>query len=149
MKKILGVGILSAVGLFAADIEVFSHKELQASAEKLEKNGQGFAAETLARWGNHYTMLAVREQTGSAEVHEHEADFFVVESGDATLVSGGKVVNPRTEKAGEIRGSSIEGGTKHSISVGDVIHIPAGVPHQLLIPQGGKFSYFVVKVTGQ
>ena len=47
-------------------------------------------------------------------------------AGTATLLSGGKVVNPHTEKAGEIRGTSIEGGKRQTVAAGDVIHIPAG-----------------------
>ena len=107
-----------------------------------------FAAEDLARYGNHYTMLAVRDKTGLAEVHEHEADVFVVEGGAATLVTGGKIVNGHTQKAGEIRGSSIEGGERRKVGMGDIIHIPAGVPHQILV-ESGPFTYFVIKVSGQ
>jgi quercetin dioxygenase-like cupin family protein len=59
------------------------------------------------------------------------------------------VVSPHTEKPGEIRGSSIEGGDRHILGTGDIIHIPAGVPHQLLIDKQKPFTYFVVKVMAQ
>ena len=94
-------------------------------------------------------MVAHRETTGSSEVHQHEADIFVVEEGEATILTGGKLVNSRTEKAGELRGSSVEGGERHILSAGDIIHIPAGTPHQLLIDKSKPFTYFVIKVTGQ
>jgi mannose-6-phosphate isomerase-like protein (cupin superfamily) len=140
--------LISAVGASAADVEISTAKELQGIAGSLSAK-QGFASKELKRYGNHYTMVAHREQTGSAEVHEQEADFFVVESGRGTLVTGGKVVNPKTEKAGEIRGTSIEGGDRHPVAAGDIVHIPAGVPHQLLLDNGTTFNYFVIKVTGQ
>jgi quercetin dioxygenase-like cupin family protein len=35
------------------------------------------------------------------------------------------------------------------LSTGDIVHIPAGTPHQLLLDKGKPFTYFVVKVTGQ
>lgn len=108
-----------------------------------------FASQELVRYGNHYTMLALREATGSSELHEHEADIFVIQGGAATLVTGGKMVNPHTTTPGEIRGSSIEGGERHRIASGDIVHIPAGTPHQLLVEKGEPFTYFVVKVTGQ
>ena len=130
-------------------VDVYTAKDLQTRAERLSQKRARFASEDLARYGNHYMMLACREAAGSSEVHEHEADIFVVESGEATIVTGGKVVSPRTEKPGEIRGRSIEGGERHRLSAGDIIHIPAGVPHQLLIDTGKPFTYFVVKVTGQ
>jgi mannose-6-phosphate isomerase-like protein (cupin superfamily) len=94
-------------------------------------------------------MLAVRTKTGSSELHEHEADVFVIESGQATLVTGGRMVSPHTEKAGEIRGTSIEGGERREVAEGDIIHIPANTPHQLVLENGKPFTYFVVKVTGQ
>ncbi|HEX3684700.1 MAG TPA: hypothetical protein VHU83_19335 [Bryobacteraceae bacterium] len=147
----IAIGLLLAAVALAADerVDIYSAKDLGGMDQKLAQKGTPFAAQELTRYGNHYTMLARREATGSAEVHEHEADFFVIEGGDATLVTGGKIVNGHTEKAGEIRGSSIEGGERHRVAVGDIIHIPAGVPHQLLIAKGKPFTYFVIKVTGQ
>lgn len=148
--KALVTCLFCAAVLYAADtrVDIYSAKELQDLGASLTKGGKSFASKELARYGNHYTMLAARESTGSAEVHEHEADVFVVERGTATIVTGGKVVNPKTEKEGEIRGTSISGGERHTLQTGDIIHIPAGVPHQLLIEQGA-FDYFVIKVTGQ
>lgn len=147
------IAILLAVVSFVlgADgkVDVYSAKDLTAIRERLEQKSAPFASDDLARYGNHYTLFALRETTGSAEVHEHEADIFVVESGQAILVTGGKVINPRLEKPGELRGSSIQGGEKHAVAAGDIIHIPARTPHQLLIDRGKPFAYFVVKVTGQ
>lgn len=140
-----------ATAVFAADqtVDIYSAKDLAAIRAKLGQKGAPFAARDLARYGNHYTMLAFRDATGSAELHEHEADLFIVESGEATLVTGGKIVNGHVQKPGEIRGTSIDGGERHPVAAGDIIHIPAGVPHQLLIDKGKPFAYFVVKVTGQ
>lgn len=132
-----------------ADVDLYSAKELQAVGQKLTQKHAQFASQDLARYGNHYTMLAFRSATGSSELHEHEADIFIIESGEATLVTGGRIVGARRTKAGEIRGSSIEGGQRHQVAVGDIVHIPAGTPHQLLIEKDKPFTYFVVKVTGQ
>jgi mannose-6-phosphate isomerase-like protein (cupin superfamily) len=142
--------LLISTGLAIAgttNVDLYSAKELQGTSHKLAQKRTQFASQDLARYRNHYTMLAFRNATGSSEVHEHEADIFIVESGQATLVTGGRMVAPHETKPGEIRGSSIEGGERHPIAVGDVIHIPAGTPHQLLIDK--PFTYFVIKVTGQ
>lgn len=133
----------------SSQVDIYTAKGIENRAHQLANEKKPFAAQELTRYGNHYTMLAYREATGSSEVHEHEADFFVVENGEATLVTGGKVVDPKTVKAGEIRGASISGGERHTLSTGDIVHIPAGVPHQLLLEKGKPFTYFVVKVTGQ
>ncbi len=132
-----------------AGVEIYTPKELAAKGAALDKKGTPFASESLDKFDKHYTMLAYRSATGSAEVHEHEADFFVVESGEGTLLRGGKVVNGKETGPGEIRGTSIEGGSKSAVMKGDIVHIPAGVPHQLLIENGKPFTYFVIKVTGQ
>ncbi len=147
MRKILFLTLVT-VGLSQA-VDIYSTRDLKAAEGKLAGKKEPFASQELARYGNHYTMLAHREETGSSEVHEHEADIFVIEDGEATIVTGGKVVNPKTQKPGEIRGSSIMGGERHTLATGDIIHIPAGTPHQLLLEKGKPFTYFVVKVTGQ
>jgi mannose-6-phosphate isomerase-like protein (cupin superfamily) len=108
-----------------------------------------FASKDLQRYGNHYTMLAYRSETGSSEIHEHEADILIVEDGDASIVTGGKMIGGHLQKPGEIRGRSIEGGEKRPLKTGDIIHIPAGMPHQILISRGKPITYFVVKVSGQ
>jgi mannose-6-phosphate isomerase-like protein (cupin superfamily) len=150
MKSIAATVLTATLALGApVDVDVYSSQDLQARSQKLSQKRSQFASQELKRYGNHYTMLAERAGTGSSEMHEHEADIFVVVSGEARLVSGGTIVNPRTERAGEIRGSSIEGGDQHHVAAGDIIHIPAKTPHQLLIENGKPFSYFVVKVTGQ
>ena len=149
MRQIAVLLVSAAVALAADGIDVYSAKDLAALERQLDQRRSPFASKDLARYGNHYTMLAFREATGSAEVHEHETDLFVVESGEATLLSGGTVVSPRIEKAGEIRGASIQGGQRRRLAAGDIVHIPARVPHQLLIDKGQKFAYFVLKVTGQ
>ena len=150
MRHIAVVVAMAAVALAADErVDIYSAKDLVGMNQKLAQKRKPFAAQDVARYGNHYTMLARREATGSAEVHEHEADIFVVEGGEAMIVTGGKVVNGHREKPGEIRGSSIEGGERHRLATGDIIHIPAGTPHQLLIEKGKPFTYFVIKVTGQ
>ena len=147
MRLILPAFLGFAFAVGATDIQ--SAKQITENTDKLLAKANGFTSEELGRYKGHYTMLAVRNHTGSAEVHEKEADYFIVEKGGGVLITGGKVVNPHVQKAGEIRGTSIEGGERHALGLGDVVHIPAGEPHQLLIKDGEPISYFVIKVSGQ
>ena len=150
MRQITCFLLLAFVARAASSgVDIYSAQDLEAVQQKLAQKRTTSATQDLARYGNHYTMLAYRDATGSSELHEHDADIFVVENGEAMLVSGGTIVNGKTTKAGEIRGTSISGGTRHRIVAGDIIHIPAGTAHQLLIGKGKPFTYFVVKVTGQ
>ena len=147
--KYITVLLLAAGSLAAASIDIFPAKDMQDLGGKLAEKKTPFASENLKRWSNHYSMLAYREATGSSELHEHEADILVIQGGEGTILTGGKLVGSHVEKAGELRGTSIEGGERHAIAQGDVIHIPAGVPHQILVDKGKPVTYFVVKVTGQ
>jgi mannose-6-phosphate isomerase-like protein (cupin superfamily) len=144
---LLSAGLLAAAA--PAKVDVYSNADLHAIAGKLAAKNAPFADTDLAQYKDHRTMLAVRKATGSAEFHAHDADIFYVVCGSATLVTGGKLVHEKTLKPGELRGSSISGGVRHTISAGDVVHIPARTPHWLLVNGGKPFAYFVVKVSGQ
>ena len=150
--RYLAFWLLGSFRIWAATppaVVVHSAKDLDSLTQKLAGEKSRFGSKDFGRYPNHYTLLAERNSNGSAELHEHEADICFVVSGEATLVSGGKIVKPHTQKAGEIRGASIQGGERQQVGTGDVIHISAGIPHQFLVPNGKPFSYFVVKVTGQ
>ncbi len=86
-----------------------------------------------------------RDRPGQAEVHAGETDVIYVLEGEATLVTGGRVVNGATTAPGELRGSSIEGGTGRALGAGDFVIVPAGVPHWFS-KVNGPFLYYVVKV---
>jgi mannose-6-phosphate isomerase-like protein (cupin superfamily) len=143
--------IVSAVWLAAADPEGFAlwkSADLKASGKKLAAkiNQQKFASEALGAFGNHSLQVAHREGNGEAELHETQADVFVVESGEATLVVGGTVVEPRTTAPHEVRGASIQGGVSKRLEPGDIVHIAPKTPHQLMVAAGKQITYAVVKV---
>jgi uncharacterized RmlC-like cupin family protein len=104
------------------------------------------ATATRADFGDHTMTISHREVNGRAEVHQNKADVIVVQSGTATLVTGGEVVDPVTTGPNEIQGASIKGGVSRTVAPGDVIEIPAGVPHQFFIASGTQITYLIVKV---
>jgi glc operon protein GlcG len=85
-----------------------------------------------------------REKPGMAEIHGRDADIVHVLEGTATLVTGGEAVDAKTTAPDEIRGSSIRGGETRQLGKGDVIIIPAGVPHWFK-EVSDPFLYYVVK----
>ena len=117
-------------------------KQLRAKAAA----GDGSASETLEKYPHHYTMLAFRQSSGGGELHQNFADIFFILDGHATVVTGGALVDERTTAPGEIRGKSVDGGSRQDVKAGDVVHIPAGLPHQTLVSPGNSVTYFVVKV---
>jgi mannose-6-phosphate isomerase-like protein (cupin superfamily) len=95
---------------------------------------------------NDMFMLSRREADGVVEWHETQADVFFVQSGSATLVVGGNMVGGETVEPHEKRNGTIEGGVRRKLSAGDIIRIPARVPHQILLDGSKGFTYFVIKV---
>ena len=89
-----------------------------------------------------------RDAAGQAEVHERDTDIIYVLEGEATLVTGGRVIEGREVAPSEIRGPRIEGGTRRALTPGEVVVVPNGTPHWFeAVP--GPFVYYVVKVTAQ
>jgi mannose-6-phosphate isomerase-like protein (cupin superfamily) len=126
----------------------YSPADLAAMEKTLEQkaDASGLATETLKKYASDYTMLAFRSKSGKAELHEKFADFYFVVGGEATLVSGGHIVNSATTAPGEVRGDSVQDGRETRLKKGDIVHIPANIPHQLVLAKGATFQYFIVKV---
>ena len=147
----LVVVLVSAVSVSAADPSGFGlwkASMVKQSSEELSHkiDDQKFAWQGLGTYDNHLIGISHREGDGSAEVHETQTDIMIVDEGKAMLVVGGTMVAPKTIKPHELRGTSIEGGETKQIGPGDIIHIPANIPHQLKIAAGSKLTYLVIKV---
>jgi mannose-6-phosphate isomerase-like protein (cupin superfamily) len=149
--KFIALFIASAAWLAAADPAGYGQwkgAELKEASKKLapKVDAHKIAAQPLANYGNHTLSVIHREGSGEAELHETQADVFIVQSGEATLVVGGTVVDPKTTTPHEIRGPSIKDGVTKQLGPGDVVHIAAKTPHQLMIPAGKQITYAIVKV---
>jgi mannose-6-phosphate isomerase-like protein (cupin superfamily) len=150
--RLVAMGLCCFVAAGAAcgqQADHYTPEALQELAKPLQEkaaSAAGSASETLQKYGVDYTMLSFRSKDGVAELHEKFADIFVVIDGSATLLSGGELANPTPAGAGDTHGTSILHATTTTLSKGDIVHIPANTPHQLLIPKNGTLTYFVVKV---
>jgi mannose-6-phosphate isomerase-like protein (cupin superfamily) len=97
--------------------------------------------------GGHYTCNALRRTAnGEPEVHEAWDDVMMVQAGSGTLLVGGELRGARTTAPGELRGGEIRGGARQPLAAGDMMIVPAGIPHQVEIVPGGSITYLVVKV---
>ena len=93
------------------------------------KPGQGFAWRPLLRDGARVAAIEIWKKPGRPAVHPAEAEYAIVLEGAGTLISGGTLVAPATRRADLIEGERIEGGTTRPLRPGDVLLLPAGVPH--------------------
>lgn len=140
--------VFAGIAAVPAGYDHWTAEQLRAREDALHKKMKdGLASETLGHWGNHLLLKTRREaSSGQAEWHERQADLIVVQSGKATILIGGKIINAKTTAANEIRGTSIEGGEKQALKAGDVVHVPAKTPHQVLLDAEQTLDYVVFKV---
>ncbi len=139
------------IPMFAADpsgFVMFKAGDLKSYEKKLapKLNEHKVANENLAKLGKYRTLEVHREGDGEVEIHETEADLMVINSGEATLLLGGTVMNPKKSGPGEIRAPSMRGGEMKALAAGDVVYIPPNVPHQVMVAAGKQITYFVAKV---
>ena len=125
-------------------VQILSTSRLAALADSLPPGASN--AIQIARWDGLSNMISRRDTSGIHERHEGFSDIFVVQRGRARLLYGGTAEGERATSPGEWRGGTIRGGTEAEIKTGDIVVIPAGIPHQLLLPPGESFYYFVFKV---
>ena len=92
-------------------------------------------------------FVAYRNGNGEAEIHVKQADLLLIRSGEGTVLVGGKIVEGKPTGTDEIRGQSIEGGTKYPIAAGDILYIPANTVHQFQVEPGKSFTAMVIKIT--
>lgn len=127
---------------------IFAAGDVQSELSKLVAKAEatGSSGSTLATTGNLALKTSVRTTSGGAEIHAHFDDLMIVEQGSATIVTGGTIANAKTDAEGETKGAHIEGGVSREVKPGDIIIVPAGVPHQLIIPKGVTYTSLVAKI---
>jgi len=95
---------------------------------------------------HHSWSLAHREKSGVVESHGTRTIVMIVQSGEATLVVGNDIVDAKNTSPTEVRGTSIRNGVERKVSAGDIINMPAGLPHQFLLEPGKQITYIDVVV---
>ena len=102
--------------------------------------------ETLADYGDHRFRLLYRDADGLPEEHDKIVDVVMVHSGEGALMLGGTMSGKKGNAAtGEYLGTALTGGQLHPLAAGDIVHIPAGIPHSFLVPAGKHITYVLLK----
>lgn len=136
----------AAVTAFAASTAMPTSRD-EVAYLKDDRVMQAFArGMPLLETSDYKIHASRRTEAGQAEVHTRDTDIIYALEGSVTIVTGGTVVEPNSTGPDEIRGSKIEGGTARALSKGDVMVVPAGVPHWFS-QVDETFLYYVVKAT--
>jgi mannose-6-phosphate isomerase-like protein (cupin superfamily) len=151
MKPLLLFLLAAGFAFPAGDPEGFHFwkaSELKAFPATLtpKADATGFTSQPLANLGKYNFSAVIRKQTGGAEIHETQNDIFVITTGEGVLTVGGTIPDAKTTQPNEIRGTSITGGVDKRVAAGDVLTIPAKMPHQLKVEAGKQITYMAIKV---
>jgi len=140
MKFLIAIpALLTAAVLLAADGSNATFVPHTKVAAALAKGGSLATGPDYSVSGSH------RDKAGQVEVHDKETDVLYVIAGTATFVTGGTMVGGKVTKPGQWLGTDIQGGETHHLEKGDVVVVPAGMPHWFKeVPK--SISYYVVKV---
>ncbi|MBT5484162.1 MAG: hypothetical protein HOK55_05490, partial [Gammaproteobacteria bacterium] len=153
MKKIITFTLILLCTKAVLAQDFWSAKDLDGLSNSLsDQVGPNNAAilNNIIQEGGYYAAMVHREAgPGFSERHAAWADLYFVVSGSATIATGGSIVDETEYALGEVRGTSIEGGTVRRIGKGDVVHIPAGLPHYVMVGEGEEITYFIFKAQGQ
>jgi len=132
----LAMTAAAAVSRGPAPVTYFDSAKVSAAFDK---------GAVLFNQGENYMVHASRrEKPGMAEIHTKDADIVHVLDGTATLITGGTAIDAKVTEPDELRGSAISGGEAHQLKKGDVIIVPAGMPHWFK-EVSNPFLYYVVK----
>jgi len=135
LKFALGLLVATAVAAGAAGMAKITYVD----HDKVAKGG------ALVTGSDFNVQILKRTGPGQVEVHDKETDTFYVLDGEATFVTGGTMIGGKVTAPNQQRGTDIRGGEVHHLSKGDVIAIPAGIPHWFKEVQT-PFTYYVVKI---
>lgn len=147
---LIGATLVTA-GMAASDPPGFKHwtaADLKARDAELPKHmaPDHSSRETLADYGDHRFRLLYRDADGNPEQHDAIIDVVYVQSGEGVLQLGGTMAGRRATNPGEWVGTTLNGGDRHPLGPGDIVHIPSGVPHSFLVPAGKHITYVLLKI---
>jgi quercetin dioxygenase-like cupin family protein len=127
-----------------AQSRTVTHVDSEKVAAALSGGSRGIVGPLVS--AKDYTVSGIkRTKPGEVEIHDHETDIFYVTDGEATFVTGGTIVGAKQTAPGQTRGTDLHGGQTVHLKKGDVITIPAGVPHWFK-DVSPSISYLTVKV---
>lgn len=144
----------AAASLYAQDAPheytIWRSSELAERALPYRADPTGMAGGGIGRMDGRMAILVRRDKTGESESHANASDLMMVVDGEATLVVGGAITGLREgTQPGEPRGTGVQGGEEKEIRAGDIIHLGPGTVHWVKVPEGGRLTYFLVKLARQ
>jgi len=93
--------------------------------------------------GTYSLNIRIVKEGDAPLVHAKSCDLWIVQSGSATAITGGQLVNGKKRPNSDEEGDSIAGGIEKPLKQGDVLYVPPSVPHGFKDVKG--FRAFLVR----
>lgn len=150
--------VLTCIGLLALTVPATAQRGADAATPRfwsaadmaaIDSDAAGrVSPETHMAAGNLIPQAFVVYRTGPsmAEAHEASGDLIFVREGEGMIQVGGEIVGGTETRPGEMRGEAIRGGTEYPVAAGDMLYVPARVPHQFFVEDGKHWAITIVKV---
>ena len=151
--------VLAQAGSTSIPAIAVTGTDIQATLENAIANGVTDTPIRTIDAGGHHVGVAIvhRGPLASAvagTIHSEVTEVYSVLEGSGTLVTGGRLIDPRPRENTARRrmvsgpgwtGNGMEGGVTLRVAEGDIIIIPAGTPHYFSeIPE--SITYTIVRI---
>lgn len=126
-------------------VDFIRAKDLDDAATRLR--GRVTRGETVLTSSDEQStfLLVHRTVPSEPEVHARWDDVILVREGTGAITLGDSLVGSTYRAPGERRGGTITMRYSIVVRTGDVVRIPAGVPHAFTVPRDSAIDYFVLK----
>jgi mannose-6-phosphate isomerase-like protein (cupin superfamily) len=112
------------------------------------RNATGRTLMTAADEQTTYLMVR-RTTTSDVEVHARWDDIVLVRSGTGAIALGDSLFGSEYRGPGERRGGRLVNSSQLVVHAGDVVRIPAAVPHAFVVTGTVPLEYVVIKIRRQ
>jgi hypothetical protein len=145
---LIGIGFLgtSHADAVKPTVQYVSAAQLEA---KVAHTVNGMVNDEIPSGPGSTILVIRREQDGEVEVHKIMNDIIMIKKGHAKFLIGGEVSGNHETKPTEWRGGEITGATTYELAEGDLLFIPAGIPHKMLVASKATVTYVTVKIPVQ
>ena len=163
MRNTIMAALLVASSLFAADKKstatYVTRDDIQAMLKRAPENTVSDQQIRVVDVGKGNVAIGVVHRPGKgnqgAIEHDQVTEVYQILEGSGTLVTGGRMTDPQRRKPDDptvrdlvgpsISGAALENGESRRVGPGDLIVIPAGIPHWFSSVDG-TIRYVVVRV---
>jgi mannose-6-phosphate isomerase-like protein (cupin superfamily) len=126
-------------------VDFLPEKTLSDAAASLTRwNGLGRTVHTSGDEQTTY-LLVRRKVTSQAEVHARWDDLVIVRSGAGAVEFGDSLVGSTYRAPGERSGGTFHKSYQLVVHAGDIVRIPAAVPHAFVVSGSDPLEYLVIK----